>query len=151
MLSRATPVLLRPGRISAEELAKLAGDCLFPVAGSAERPAAPGMKYRHYAPTGQVYLAADSKEALLIAARLSSAPLFLVSEETATELAASGVAAERLRPLFSRRDLAAYARRIFAALRAADTDREPYIVAEKVAEQGLGRAIMNRLNKAAAG
>lgn len=145
------PVLLRPGRISAEELAEFTGDCLFPVAGSAERPAAPGMKYRHYAPAGLVYLAADSREALLIAARLPAAPLFLVSEETAAALAASGVAAERLRPLFRRRDLASYARRIFAALRAADADHEPYIVAEKVAEQGLGRAIMNRLHKAAAG
>ncbi|NLF79881.1 MAG: threonylcarbamoyl-AMP synthase [Clostridia bacterium] len=145
------PILLRPGQISAEELAELAGDCLYPTAGSVERPAAPGMKYRHYAPSALVYLAADSSEALLIAARLPARPLFLVSVETAAELAASGIAANRLRPLFKRRDLAPYAQGIFAALRAADTEGEQYIVAEKVAERGLGRAIMNRLTKAAAG
>jgi L-threonylcarbamoyladenylate synthase len=148
---REYPVLLRPGLISAEELAEFCGDCLFPVAGSTERPAAPGMKYRHYAPRGLLYLAADSREALLITARLSTTPLYLVSEETAAELAQAGIVKERLRPLFSRQDIAAYGRQIFAALREADQNQELYIVAEKVAERGLGRAIMNRLNKAAAG
>ena len=32
------PLLLRPGKITAEELAELCGDCLFPKAGDAQRP-----------------------------------------------------------------------------------------------------------------
>ncbi|MBQ1501007.1 MAG: threonylcarbamoyl-AMP synthase [Firmicutes bacterium] len=144
------PVLLRPGRITAEELQEICGGILFPSKKDASRPAAPGMKYRHYAPRGNVYLAEDGAEALLIADRLPALPLFLVSAETAETLTAHGVPAARVRVLFHRADPAPYARAVFAALRDADSDEEGEIVAEKVAETGLGLAIMNRLKKAAA-
>ena len=52
--------------------------------------------------------------------------------------------------VFDRDHLEDYARNIFSLMRAADDAAERNIVVEKVAEQGLGRAIMNRLNKAAA-
>ena len=144
------PVLLRPGRITAEELREMFGDCLFPSKTDASRPAAPGMKYRHYAPKGNVYLAADGAEALLIADRLTVVPLFLVSRETADILNSNGIPGERIRVLFGKEQPETYARSIFAALRDADTDGETEIVAEKVAEEGIGLAIMNRLKKAAA-
>ena len=145
------PVLLRPGQITAEELAQLCGDCLFPSSTDAQRPAAPGMKYRHYAPQGHVYLAADAAEGLLIAARLNTTPLFLVSQETAEQLVDNGVAPERIKALFVGANFSQYAHNIFAALRDADSDNEAEIVVERVPETGLGRAIMNRLKKAAAG
>lgn len=145
------PVLLRPGKITAEELADFCGDCRFPNAADAERPASPGMKYRHYAPKGQVYLAADANEALLISARLKATPLFLVSEQTAAALRKAGINDERIQALFSQGDLVLYAQRIFAALRDADSAGETAMVVETVTESGLGRAIMNRISRAAAG
>lgn len=144
------PVLLRPGKITAEELRQIFGECLFPVKGDASRPAAPGMKYRHYAPKGNVYLAENSKEALLIAARLPQIPLFLVSRETALQLQAAGIPQQRIRILFREEAPAEYGKTIFAALREADSAQETEIVAQKVAENGIGLAIMNRLKKAAA-
>ena len=144
------PLLLRPGQITAEELAKLCGDCLFPSTADAQRPAAPGMKYRHYAPKGQVYLAKDAQEALLIAARLEATPLFLGSAELAAELTRQGIAAQRVKALFTDGNFYQYAQNIFAALRDADSTDEANIVVEAVPEKGLGLAIMNRLKKAAA-
>ena len=144
------PLLLRPGQITAEELAKLCGDCLFPSTADAQRPAAPGMKYRHYAPKGQVYLAQDAQEALLIAARLEATPLFLGSAELAAELTRQGIAAQRVKALFTDGNFYQYAQNIFAALRDADSTDEANIVVEAVPEKGLGLAIMNRLKKAAA-
>ena len=144
------PLLLRPGKITAEELAELCGDCLFPKAGDAQRPASPGMKYRHYAPRGQVYLAQDADEAMLIATRLAAVPLFLVSQETATQLLAQKIAPSRIKALFADGNFNQYAQSIFAALRDADSADEQNIVVETVPEQGLGLAIMNRLKKAAA-
>lgn len=144
------PVLLRPGKITAEQLTELCGNCLFPRPGDAQRPAAPGMKYRHYAPRGQVYLAEDAVAALLIAGRLAETPLFLVSDHTAEQLLNQGLPASRIKTLFHTGDLSRYAQVIFAALRDADSENEANIVVEAVPEQGLGRAIMNRLKKAAA-
>jgi L-threonylcarbamoyladenylate synthase len=145
------PILLRPGKITAEELSELCGDCLFPQAGDEKRPAAPGMKYRHYAPRGQVYLAKNVQEALMIAGRLAGSPLFLVSRETARELEKAGINAKRIRPLYAQGDLDCYAQNLFSSLRDADSTGEVHIVVEEVAEVGIGRAIMNRLKKAAAG
>lgn len=143
------PILLRPGMITKEQLAELCGDCLQPAV-SADKPLSPGMKYRHYAPKGELYLAADAAEALLISKRLPAPPLFLVSYDIAGELLRGGIPQTRLRRLFRHGDLLGYSQEIFAALRAADSDNEPYIIAESVAETGFGLAIMNRLKKAAA-
>ena len=80
------PRLLRPGKITAEELNVLCGHCELADSSDASTPASPGMKYRHYAPKAKVFLAEDSKEALLICSRLASTPLFLVSNQLAEEL-----------------------------------------------------------------
>lgn len=54
------PVILRPGRITREEIAKVCGDCKISPAILAhqepEHPASPGMKYTHYSPEAQVLL-----------------------------------------------------------------------------------------------
>jgi L-threonylcarbamoyladenylate synthase len=48
-------------------------------------------------------------------------------------------------------DLARYARELFAVLRELDAQGCQVIVAEGVAEEGLGRAVMDRLRRAAQG
>lgn len=59
---RNPPVILRPGGVSNTEIAKCAGwsDCIVynknQEGGSELRPRAPGMKYRHYAPSGQIHI-----------------------------------------------------------------------------------------------
>ncbi|MDO4581649.1 MAG: L-threonylcarbamoyladenylate synthase [Bacillota bacterium] len=148
------PLLLRPGRISAEMLREACGAVGAPKAGDEQRPPAPGMKYRHYAPAGAVYLAADDAEIAALGARLRAAggePYYIVSDEAARALGERlGVEERHIRRLGARGDLTAAAHNIFAALREADARGEASIVVESVAEEHLGAAIMNRLHKAAA-
>lgn len=149
------PLLLRPGRITVEQLRGLCEGCLFPDAKAAERPAAPGMKYRHYAPKGELLLAPDYRAAEALRARVLAErqiePLLLLSAESAAQLSARGIPPQQIVVWGRRGDLAAYAGQMFAALRLADSRGARVIIAETVSEHGLGRAIMNRLHKAASG
>ena len=139
------PILLRPGRISAEELRALYGDVLLPST-VAKRPPAPGMKYRHYAPKGELQLVDDWRQAQLFV-KHSPAPLFLLPNDSAEQLLAHGANAADIIMLGENNDQIAAA--LFAALRQADKQGRKFIVAQRVKEAELGRAIMNRLNKAA--
>jgi len=145
------PVLLRPGRITMEQLRELAGDCLLPDGLSGKRPMSPGMKYRHYAPQGALYLAADYRAVEALRTHMleedPTPPLLLVPDAGADALAAHGVPQEEMiRMGQSEEDMAA---RLFAALREADTRGAARIICQQAEESGLGRAIMNRLHKAA--
>jgi len=147
------PVLLRPGKITLEQLRELCGGCLPAGSAEAERPPAPGMKYRHYAPQGQLTLVPDWRA--MEACRLqwlreaTGEPLLILSRESAAELRRRGLRPEYMLVYGGRGDVEAYARQAFACLREADRRGAARIIAETVPEQGLGRAIMNRLNKAA--
>ena len=53
------PRILRPGGVTREQIAAVCGDCVVDSAvmrplREDERPRSPGMKYRHYAPAGQL-------------------------------------------------------------------------------------------------
>ncbi len=146
------PVLLRPGRITREMLEEVAGGCLFPSVKAGERPASPGMKYRHYAPQGELRLVSDVRameaQRLLWLDQDPTPPLLLVTEESAASLKAQGVKAEEMICLGHKNDAAAFAHAIFAALREADSRGAKRILCESVPDTGLGLAIMNRLQKA---
>lgn len=145
------PLLLRPGKISPEQLQQLCGKCLLPTQTAAEKPASPGMKYRHYAPQGELHLVADWRAAealrLSLLADTAKPPLLLLPDAAAAELVRRGVPeAEIIRLGSNDTQLAA---RLFAALREADQRQAEQIICLAVAESGLGHAIMNRLSKAA--
>jgi L-threonylcarbamoyladenylate synthase len=55
LLLEPEPLILRPGAITKEELERVLR-CSIGYAQPSERPLAPGMKYRHYAPRAQVCL-----------------------------------------------------------------------------------------------
>lgn len=147
------PILLRPGRITREELTAFAGGC--GVAGTAEcqRPTAPGMKYRHYAPQGQLILVDHWRavEALrqTMLAEDPEPPLLLLSTEAAQVLAQRGVPKSQMICLGGIDEPAAFAHELFGALREADRRGAKRIIGQRIAEVGLGAAVMNRFNKAA--
>ena len=145
------PVLLRPGKITAEQLAAVAGDIAYPDAASARRPSAPGMKYPHYAPRGEVVLAADAAALAALYRDVAAAgePLIILFDDSAPQLRAAG--AQDLFVIAKRGDLESYARNLFAAFRLADARDKQLVLVEKPPETGLGVAINNRLSKAATG
>ena len=139
------PLVLRPGGITAEMLRELCGGLLQKPQLPQQKPLAPGMKYTHYAPKGTVLLFDGIAEgAALLQQYAAEKPLLIAFAETAEQLDY----AECFIP-GKRGDMPAYARSIFAALRLADAQSRSIIIVEKVAEEGLGVAIMNRLKKSA--
>jgi len=132
-LSSESPVLLRPGGVTAEQLTGLLGPFAAPGAG---RPKSPGMLASHYAPSLPLRLEA-------VRARPGEALLAFGPE------APPGFA--EVLWLSRTGDLAEAAANLFAMLRR--LDRPPFtgIAVMAIPEQGLGRAINDRLRRAAAG
>jgi L-threonylcarbamoyladenylate synthase len=135
--SGVAPVLLRPGGITQEALEPLTGPLARPLP-AAGRPRAPGLSGSHYAPALPVRLGATSvtaEEALLA----FGPPL--AGAGATFQLSAGG-------------DLAEAATRLFDGMRQLDAEGRRRglvaIAAMAVPETGLGRAINDRLRRAAA-
>jgi L-threonylcarbamoyladenylate synthase len=168
-LSGAVPTILRPGAVTREMLAQALGQ---PVQGAPKpheaegdaaevmRPRAPGMKYRHYAPRGELYLLAGDwaaqVDALRAALRRTDLPrplVLLVSDESAAALTEAGAlpAETHCLRLGAREQPAQLAVNLFHLLRRCDGLGARLILAETFAAVGAGAALMNRLHKAADG
>ncbi|ODA42640.1 L-threonylcarbamoyladenylate synthase [Desulfosporosinus sp. BG] len=154
-VSGEVPTILRPGGVSKEQLEKVLGEVRVDKPSKNQVPRAPGMKYRHYAPHGEMILMVGSSERVVqrmgheihkghaklkkvgVLCTLESAPflhnrlpdlLFVLGSKDRPEEVASS---------------------LFEGLRLCDERGMDIILAEGVEEGGLGTAIMNRLQKAA--
>lgn len=127
------PVILRPGGITIEEIEAVTG-AIDIADTSDERPASPGMLQSHYAPDAAVRLSATSVE--------PGESLLSFGDHGVT-----GAALERnLSPSADLREAAA---NLFTMLRELDTGSGP-IAVTPIPDEGLGRAINDRLQRAAA-
>ncbi len=145
------PRLLRPGGVTLEQLREVLGQVEVDAAvvrpmGAGERPRAPGMKYRHYAPRAPVTVVTGEPEnsAAYIAAHANEGDGVICFDEFAGGF--PGKSVERLGPA---QDKGEQARRVFDALRAFDSTAVPAIWAQCPDPVGIGLAVANRLNKAA--
>jgi L-threonylcarbamoyladenylate synthase len=143
-LSSPMPQILRPGRITPEDLYPLLGE-VKTVIGDACRPPSPGMKYTHYSPEAKVILSPAENLNFCLEKYGKHSTLTICWEESAALLPKD---AARL-IIGKKGDCEAYARNLFAFLRRGDELGAEYIIAEESDEKGLGAAIMNRLRKAA--
>lgn len=129
------PVILRPGAVTQQQLETVAG-CRFSnaVYRQAEAPAAPGMKYRHYAPKARVTPVANAEEAREKMRNGTGAVRVLANTDI------EGV---EQRPLL--------ARTLYAEFRQADADgiAELLLVCDESVRNDAG--LMNRIHKAAEG
>lgn len=123
------PALLRPGGLPVEALEAMLGEPLA-IGGSAEAPSAPGQLLSHYAPTAGLRMeAVEAREGEVL---LGFGPV--AGEIT---LSASG-------------DLHEAAAALFGALHRLDARGAKVIAVAPIPERGLGRAINDRLRRAAA-
>ncbi|MGM9619673.1 MAG: L-threonylcarbamoyladenylate synthase [Oscillospiraceae bacterium] len=150
-LTVTPPRLLRPGGLPLEQLRSVLGEVEVDKAvvsrlSEGERPRAPGMKYRHYAPKAPVTVVTGDaeKSARYIARRLSAGTGVLCFDEYAKRFPGAVV-----RTLGPAADKAAQAHRVFDALRAFDGTSVTEIYAQCPDSAGLGLAVENRLKKAA--
>ena len=150
-LTVTPPRLLRPGGLPLEELEAVLGDVAVDKAvrqklADGEKPRAPGMAYRHYAPKAPVTVVsgAPMRSAGYIAVRLTEKTGVICFDEYASLFSGHIV-----HKLGASSDKEAHAQRIFDALRTFDGTKVSEIYAQCPDEQGLGLAVSNRLKKAA--
>jgi L-threonylcarbamoyladenylate synthase len=143
------PLLLRPGGTTLEEIETVIGKVHVPAA-SATNPSAadlrsPGTLPRHYAPRTALVLGTRETASAGVSQSDSSARLGLLAFRD-REMTSRFVHVEVLSQTGDLREAAA---NLFAALRRLDAAGLDRIVAETMPEVGLGRAINDRLRRAA--
>ena len=150
-LTCTPPRLLRPGGLPLESLEAVLGHvdvdkAVVSLLKDGERPKAPGMKYRHYAPKAPVTVITGTPgaSAAYIAAHLTPDSGVICFDEYAPLF--DGHIIHRLGPAA---DKLAQAQHVFDALRTFDDTNVPEIFAQCPDEGGLGLAVSNRLKKAA--
>lgn len=157
-LTGEVPMLLRPGYINLEMLSQVVGQVSVDpaIAGdlsSEIKPKAPGMKYKHYAPQGELYIVKGELACVV---------------KKINELAKAGIAnGEKVGIIATKENLMSYetgvvkcvgaradeesiARHLFAILREFDDIGVTLIYSEELDTPQMGMAVMNRLLKAAA-
>jgi L-threonylcarbamoyladenylate synthase len=130
-LSGDTPSLLRPGGIPIEDIEKLVGPIIIPPLKIIGAHKSPGMSERHYAPNLPLRL--EVVKPLLGEAFIAFGPNI---SSTKFNLSPTG-------------DLKEAASKLFSMMRALDNNSHTGISVMPIPDQGIGRAINDRLKRAA--
>lgn len=164
-LTGEIPMVLRPGYITREMLAEVLGEVMIDPAILDEnkdkdfKPKAPGMKYKHYAPKGDLHLVEGSFENVvckiceLTKEKVSEGYKvgIIATEETKMiyEQQMSGKDAVVIMSIGTRKDEDTITHNLYDILRRMDSADVAFIYSESFGEGTRGQAIMNRLLKAA--
>ncbi len=155
-LTVSPPQILRPGYVTQEMLVKVLGevdtDVTILQADSGQAPKAPGMKYRHYAPKGELTIVQGSSEAVTAYMNQQAAKDRANGEKVGiigTHEMFPSYHADIVKSVGSREDEESIARHLYSVLREFDDEGVTKIYSEGFTSEGLGQAIMNRLLKAA--
>lgn len=150
------PQILRPGYVTREMLEgvlhKVDMDVTIMGENGAQPPRAPGMKYRHYAPRGDLTVVEGSPDAVVEYINHQAARDRASGEKTGvlgTSEQQHLYCADVVKSVGSREDERSIAGRLFTVLREFDDNCVTKIYSESFEASGLGQAIMNRLLKAA--
>lgn len=152
------PVILRPGYITKKMIEEVIGEITVDPAVLAVEPKknivakAPGMKYRHYAPRGQMTIVEGAQDKVID--KINA----LVKEKEAENKKVAVIATEESKKAYqcqevysigSRRSEGSIAAGLYDILRQMDHVGAEYIFAEGFSDDSMGQAIMNRMLKAA--
>ena len=159
-LTEEIPVILRPGYITREMLEGVLGkvdvDRAILEAGSKQAPKAPGMKYKHYAPQGDLTIISGSQEKVVAEINKRCEEMKKRGEKVGvigTDSTAARYRADSVKSAGNRGEEAAIARALYRILREFDDEGVTVIYSEAFEDEkgsgGIGQAIMNRLLKAA--
>jgi L-threonylcarbamoyladenylate synthase len=156
-VSSNIPMILRPGFINKEMLEAVIGEVLvdptiLAEGNRKERPKAPGMKYKHYAPKGDLTIIEGEENAVI--SMISK----LAAEKTdkhykvgiiATEESKDSYKAGQVKSIGKRSDEQSISHNLYNVLREFDDMNIEIIYSEGFSNGKMGVAIMNRLLKAA--
>ncbi len=150
------PMILRPGAITAEMFEEVIGpvsvDETLLGDESEKAPKAPGMKYRHYAPKAKLMIVeGDLREEILAIRQLAYAAhrenrkVGIIATNETLPFYNYGI----VKNIGTRENEKTIAHGLYRVLREFDEEDVEEIYSESFAAQGIGKAIMNRLEKAA--
>ncbi len=157
-LTGEVPMILRPGYITKEMLEEAIGTTEYDKAVVNKEKnvtimaKAPGMKYKHYAPKGDLTIFEGEMSAVIAGISRAAkekeeagAKVGILATEETKDKYQCGI----VKSIGSRKDELSIASHLFDTLREFDTLGVSYIYSESFEEGTLGQAIMNRLLKAA--
>ncbi len=154
--TKKIPVILRPGSITFEMIKKVIPDVLLHpslLSGKLEeKPASPGMKYKHYAPKAEVYMVYGDYMKItenFLEKNEENSCLFMFSEPLKAKKLDK--IPKNVYDIGSENNLEIMAKRIFAYLKKADYDGFEKIYIPAVKEENIGFSVMNRLKKSCGG
>jgi L-threonylcarbamoyladenylate synthase len=136
--SGETPVILRAGAVTLEDLSKVIPQIKISSDSDLDAPKSPGMKHRHYAPKAKVILAPFPQYTV---PTTSSAYIGLKAPSNVAQFERTLIC----------KDVEEYARELFNFFRECDESAVETIFCQIVDEKGLGLALMDRLRRAAQG
>ncbi len=150
------PMILRPGAITAEmleeEIGEVTVDQTLVDSSSTQRPKAPGMKYRHYAPDAKLTIVEGTWKEEVLAIRQLAYEAYLQGRQVgiiATNESEQYYSHGIVKNIGTRENEKTIARNLYSVLRDFNAEDISEIYSESFAVQGIGNAIMNRLEKAA--
>jgi L-threonylcarbamoyladenylate synthase len=144
------PVILRPGGITREQIESVVGSVKLDAAltDQTSAPKSPGMKYQHYAPDAPLFLVNGSKgffDELIREKRTKGLRVGVLT--TAEQVGA--YEADVVLACGNREELETVASSLYQTLRAFNEKQVDIIFSEMFPNEGVGQAVMNRLEKAA--
>ncbi len=158
-LTEGIPMILRPGYITKEMLEEVLGEVRVDKTVldncSGQPPKAPGMKYRHYAPKGELTIIGGPQERVVDEINRRTKRMKEKGEKVGvigTDDTVSGYLADSVKSAGDRKEEATIAKALYRILREFDEEGVTVIYSESFdasEENGIGQAIMNRLLKAA--
>lgn len=142
------PRLLRPGKVTAEELREIIPDLIIDKAvlsglEKSEKAASPGMKYKHYSPKTEVYLVEAESDAFCRFVNSKEDSAAICFEEDAPKISAQTLS------IGASDNEEEQARLIFDMLRESDKLGVGTVYVHAPKKSGIGLAVYNRLIRAA--
>ncbi|RDJ38446.1 MAG: threonylcarbamoyl-AMP synthase [Crenarchaeota archaeon] len=152
-ITKKVPILLRPGKITKENLQGIIkiklDQSLTGKRTKISKPRSPGMKYKHYTPNARVILLKNSIK------NIDQRILELVKRYQNKKKRVGIVTTQKNKKyksnltLFLGTDPKEIAKNLFSVFRKFDSQKIDILIIQEIADNDLGFAIMNRLNKAA--
>lgn len=154
------PTILRPGKVTKEDIERLFGKCETDPAiiKSDENivPKSPGQKYRHYSPKAELILYKGNLQKMVNSMKKDCKKYIREAKKVGI------IASEQTRNFYDnlndeivvkvvgdRKNPLTIANNLFDVLRSFDSSKVNVILSESFDDKGIGGAIMNRLGKAA--
>lgn len=148
------PTILRPGGVTYEDLLTVYDEVRYDPALENEKltPKSPGMKYRHYSPKAKVRIIKGD------ISKIPSKIIELYNEYKSKNIKVGIIATEQTKDEYydnikivigNRNNPETIASNLFKTLREFDKLEVEVILAEGIDEIGIGKAVMNRMEKAA--